>query len=204
MNMEHGFELSIEEFTNPIRKYYTRWAEELINICYSQSNIVEKFVKKLCETERLFISGEGRSGLVGQFSGNRFMHTGLDVYYVQAPLVPAIRKDDVLIAISGSGETDSVVNSIKKAKKYNAITLGITAKKDSTVYKKASYTFLIPSRTKDDRSYNDVILESREPISYLGSEFEIKALMFLELLANCRAKRLGITENDMRERHSNF
>jgi hypothetical protein len=38
----------------------------------------------------------------------------------------------------------------------------------------------------------------------MGSKFEIKAMLFSELIYNVVALELGITESEMKRRHSNF
>ena len=54
---------------------------------------------------RVFITGAGRSGLVGRFFVMRLVHLGKSAFVVGETTTPAINEGDLLIAISGSGNT---------------------------------------------------------------------------------------------------
>ena len=46
----------------------------------------------------------------------RLMHLGLSAYVVGETISPAIYADDCILAISGSGETNTVVNAVEISK----------------------------------------------------------------------------------------
>jgi len=194
----------IHEFMSPIDKYFKKWDEELKEELVANEETVKEILKYFVTCKRIFISGEGRSGLIGKFSGNRLMHTGIDVFYVQDGLAPAITEEDLLLAISGSGETSSVVIHAMNAKKIGAKVVAITAREDSTLTKYCDCALVLRGRTKDDKSYNDVTLKDNPPITYMGTQFEYKALCTLEMFANARAKFYGMKEEDMKRRHQNI
>ena len=62
----------------------------------------------------------GRSKLVGNFLGMRLMHCGYDVAMVGEIVTPSIKSGDLLVVISGSGETDQLIAFTKKAKEIGA------------------------------------------------------------------------------------
>jgi len=68
--------------------------------------------------KRLFVMGAGRSGLVVKGFAMRLMHLGFNVYVVGETVTPAVETDDLLIVISGSGETKSIneMSALAKAK----------------------------------------------------------------------------------------
>lgn len=74
-------------------------------------------VDMLDQAKRIFISGAGRSKLVGNFFAMRLMHGGYDVSVVGEIVTPSIKAGDLLIIISGSGETEQLIALPKKPRK---------------------------------------------------------------------------------------
>ncbi len=66
----------------------------------------EKLTAMLDEAGRIFIAGAGRSKLVGNFFAMRLVHGGYNVNVVGEIVTPSIKAGDLLIIISGSGETE--------------------------------------------------------------------------------------------------
>ncbi|HII81332.1 MAG TPA: SIS domain-containing protein, partial [Methanosarcina sp.] len=71
---------------------------------------IKKMLQKILDGERVFVMGAGRSGLVAKAFAMRLMHLGFSVYVVGETTTPAVRPADVVIAISGSGETHSIAD----------------------------------------------------------------------------------------------
>ena len=80
----------------------------------------EQMTEMFDGARRIFISGAGRSKLVGNFLGMRLMHSGYDVSMVGEIVTPSIKDGDLLIIISGSGETEQLVAFTNKAKSVGA------------------------------------------------------------------------------------
>jgi 6-phospho-3-hexuloisomerase len=66
---------------------------------------------RILSAKSIFIFGVGRSGLVGQTFAIRLVQLGLQVSFVGAMTTPIIKKDDLLILISNTGNTMSVVTT---------------------------------------------------------------------------------------------
>ncbi|MDD1633694.1 MAG: 3-hexulose-6-phosphate synthase, partial [Methylococcaceae bacterium] len=92
-----------------------------------------KLTNMLDSANRIFVSGAGRSGLVCKFFAMRLMHSGYDVSVVGEIVTPSIKRGDLLIIISGSGETEQLIAFTKKAKEVGANILLITTKAESTI-----------------------------------------------------------------------
>ena len=69
------------------------------------SATVTQLAKSLLDCHRVFVVGEGRSGLAIQMAAMRLMHLGLEVHVVGEVTAPSIETGDLLIACSGSGNT---------------------------------------------------------------------------------------------------
>jgi 6-phospho-3-hexuloisomerase len=69
---------------------------------------LERFVSLLADVNRIFVVGEGRSGLTVRMFAMRLMHLGTACMSGETT-TPALRRDDLLIACSGSGTTSGVL-----------------------------------------------------------------------------------------------
>jgi len=148
----------------------------------------------LDQAKRVFISGAGRSKLVGNFFAMRLMHGGYDVSVVGEIVTPSIKAGDLLIVISGSGETEQLVAFTKKAKEVGAKIALISAKDDSTIGDLADVTLQIGR----SEQYGKV---KGMP---MGTVFELSTLLFLEATISHVIHDKGIAEEEMRSRHANL
>jgi 6-phospho-3-hexuloisomerase len=85
-----------------------------------QEDAVRQFLAALQESKRIFVFGEGRSGLVMRCFAMRLMQLGFTVHVVGEATTPAITASDALIACSGSGETHVTCLFAEQAKAVGA------------------------------------------------------------------------------------
>mgnify|MGYP006277099419 CR=1 FL=1 len=95
-----------------------------------------------CTKGRVVVSGVGKSGHIGRKIAATLASTGTPSFFVHAAEaghgdLGAITADDVLIAISYSGESEEVVNIATFAKRFGAKIIGITRSASSSVGKLA-------------------------------------------------------------------
>jgi 6-phospho 3-hexuloisomerase len=154
----------------------------------------EKLVEMLDKAKRIFIAGAGRSKLVGNFFAMRLVHGGYDVSVVGEIVTPSIKAGDLLIIISGSGETEQLIAFTKNAKKVGASIVLISAKASSTIGDMADGVFQIGKQ----ELYGKVVGMP------MGTVFELSTLCFLEALISHIIWEKGIPEEIMRERHANL
>lgn len=150
--------------------------------------------KMLDKANRVFVSGAGRSGQIGKFFAMRLMHSGYDVSVVGEIVTPSIKRNDLLVIISGSGETEQLIAFAKSAKKVGADILLITTKADSTIGDLADAVFQIGR----PELYSKVVGMP------MGTVFELSTLSFLEAFISHIIHEKGIPEEVMRERHANM
>lgn len=153
-----------------------------------------KLVKLLDGAKRIFIAGAGRSKLVGNFFAMRLVHSGYDVSVVGEIVTPSIKNGDLLIIISGSGETEQLIAFTKSAKKVGANIILISAKASSTIGDMADAVFQIGN----SEQYGKVLGMP------MGTVFELSTLIFLEATISHVIHDKGIPEEIMRERHANL
>ncbi|MDD5274281.1 MAG: 6-phospho-3-hexuloisomerase [Methylovulum sp.] len=153
-----------------------------------------KLTQLLDNAKRIFIAGAGRSKLVGNFFAMRLVHGGYDVSVVGEIVTPSIKSGDLLIIISGSGETEQLVAFTKSAKKIGANIVLISAKSESTIGDMADAVFQIGHAEQYGKVFG----------MPMGTVFELSTLLFLESTISHIIHDKGIPEEIMRERHANL
>ncbi len=181
-------------------------AQHVENIANSlDKRQVNALVKSLEKANKVFVYGAGRSGLVARAFAMRLMHLGINVFVIGETVTPAIEEGDLLITISGSGETTSVVNAAKIARDAKAKVALITSYPNSSVGKLADCVVVVKGRTKL-RGDKDFLMRQIKGEHYslapLGTLFEISGLVFLDSLVAELMARLGKSEDYMRMRHA--
>lgn len=159
---------------------------------------LKRFASDLSQANRIFVIGEGRSGLMAKSFAMRLMHLGATVYVVGETITPSIQKGDVLVAISGSGKTKSVVWTSEKAKEIGCRVMGITTDLSSALAQHATVNLHIPAATKY-RKENE--LESIQP---LGSLFDQCAHIVFDTICLYYSEFNLIEHNQAFKQHSNL
>jgi 6-phospho-3-hexuloisomerase len=172
-------------------------------------NQVECLIQMIQETKdkKIFVVGMGRSGFVGRAFALRLMNLGFNVYFLGETITPAAGKDDLVIAISGTGMTKLVVSAASAARDIGAKIVAITSYQESQLGKMADQLVLVKGRTKmgwprEEDYLARQILGEREPLSPLGSVFENNCMVFLDGLVVELMYRMKKDENDLRSRHA--
>ena len=146
---------------------------------------VNRFLQVIKKANRVYVMGEGRSGLVAKSFAMRLARLGKIVYVVGETVTPAVGENDLLIAISGSGETKTVLETVKISRVMRAKVVCLTASPDSPLTKLSHLVIVIPAQLPK-RLGN--IYQLRELIGVperppQASMFELASLMFLEVTA---------------------
>lgn len=137
---------------------------------------VEDFIQKMTRAGSIFFSAQGRSGFILRSFCMRLMHLGFQVYFCGETISPAIVQDDLLIVLSGSGETPSTLEAIHRAKKQTAVTYGILGNMDSAIADQVDNCIHLPGTTK--------LCRDSEPdsLQMAGSLFEQSAFLLFEAI----------------------
>lgn len=170
-----------------------------------RSEQVDGFIDALLGAKRVFVVGAGRSGLVVRAFAMRLMHLGIDVHVIGETITPALRDDDFLVALSGSGKTSFAVSAAKIAKRIGTKIAVITSYPRSTLAKLADHIVTLPGRTKIAamESYLDrQIVGEYESLAPMGTLFEVTALVFLDSVVASLIVKLGRKEEELRARHA--
>jgi arabinose-5-phosphate isomerase len=98
---------------------------------------------------RLIVTGLGKSGHVGRKVAATFASTGTPAFFVHAAEAShgdlgMITADDVIMALSWSGEQPEMKNLITYAKRFRIPLIAITAESESTLAKAADIALTLP------------------------------------------------------------
>jgi len=172
-----------------------------------RSEQVNRFIAALLDAKRVFVVGAGRSGLVVRAFAMRLMHLGIDVHVIGETITPALRGDDLLVALSGSGKTSFAVSTAKIANRIGTKIVVITSYPRSPLAKLANHIVTLPGRTEiaSTKSYLDrQIVGEYESLAPMGTLFEVTALVFLDSVVASIMVKLGRKEEELRARHANI
>jgi len=142
----------------------------------------------------IFLAGAGRSALVCKNFAMRLMHSGYVVNVVGETVTPSIRDGDLLIVISGSGETQQLAAFTQKAKDVGAKSILISSRVESTIGDMVDMVFNIGRPNMYEKVHG----------MPMGSIFELSTLIFLESVISYIIHEQKLTEEDMRALHANM
>jgi 6-phospho-3-hexuloisomerase len=154
-------------------------------------------LKYIDPNKRLFITGEGRSGFMAKSFGMRLMHLGLQVYIVGETITPSLSEGDIIIAISGSGTTKSVLQTVNKGRELNCSILAITTDPEAELSKQADEVFIIPAATKNRKEHE---AKSIQPLSSL---FDQSVHIVCDTICLKYANKQALSHQSVLARHSN-
>ena len=167
---------------------------------------IDEFEDIIINSKNIFVTGAGRSGLAAKAFAMRLMHLGLSAYVVGETISPAIYEDDCIVAISGSGETNTIVSAAKIAKNRGSKVLALTSYPESTLGHLADSYILVKGRTKkevDDENYmKRQIHGNYTSLTPLGTAFELTTLVFLDAIVSELMEKMQQTESDLKARHT--
>src|SRR5574344_411857 len=138
---------------------------------------------------RTIVTGMGKSGHIGRKISATLTSTGTPSYFLH----PAesthgdsgiITRDDVVIAISNSGETAELLNLLPLIKRFNVPLIAMSGNPNSTLAKSGDY-------------FLDISVEKEAcPLGKAPTASTTATLAFGDALAICLLKRRGFTTED--------
>ena len=126
----------------------------------------------------------------------RLAHIGMDIRVVGETTTPAIAGGDLLVAVSGSGETGVTLYVAGAAAKAGADVAAVVADGSSALARLAEIVLVIPGMVKTGKGMQS----SQMP----GSLFEQSAFLALDAIVADLAAERGQSHEAMRRRHANL
>jgi len=161
--------------------------------------MAETLIQEVEAAPRIFGCASGRSGFILRGYLMRLMHLGYTVYFVGETTTPRIRPGDLLVVMSGSGETAWPREMQRRANSVGARTLALTAHPDSTIGREAQVVITIPGTTKLTRT------QETASVQCPGSLFEQATFLFLEaVVLLLYQRRSGHNQGEILDRHADL
>ena len=151
-------------------------------------------VHHIDKCQHLVITGMGKSGIIGKKIASTFSSLGLPTLFIHAAEAShgdlgMIVKNDTVIAISNSGETEEVLKLLPSFKRINCTLVAVTGKPESTLAKCSDYVLNVGVQ-EEACSIDLVPTASTTATLALGDAL---AVAFMELR--------GIKEEDFAQNH---
>ncbi len=123
------------------KKVLEKEAEAVAGLIEKLDSNFEKAVEIIYESKgRVVVTGMGKSGLVGKKIAATLASTGTPAFFLHPAEaihgdLGMVTSDDVIIAISNSGETDELIGLVPFLKRFNVNLISMTGNHDSTLSK---------------------------------------------------------------------
>ena len=165
---------------------------------------IKEVIDQILNAKKIFLLGAGRSGLVGKAFAMRLMHLGLNVFVVGETNTPSVEKGDLLVVVSGSGETRSVVGLAQIGKDLGAKIISITSNPNSTSARNADVLIVLGAKVNtDDMDYLERQVRGRHrPLAPLGTLFEMTSMIFLDGVVAALMEITKKSAEDLKRRHT--
>lgn len=149
----------------------------------------------IAQTKRIFVAGQGRTGLIAKTFAMRLGHLGLTAHVVGETTTPAIAPGDLLIACSGTGAAQVTLVQVELANQVGARTLGVTWAKDSLLARACDEVVVLPVQEAE---------QDKQLKQFGGALFEQALLVYFDALAAALKEKLDVSGDQMRHRHANL
>ena len=146
---------------------------------------------------RIIISGMGKSGHIGQKMAATFASTGTPAFFVHPGEAShgdlgMLTKDDLLLAISNSGESREMADIISYSRRFGIPMIAITSSMESTMAKSADLTLLIPDKKTAPEAC---------PLGLAPTTSTTTTLALGDALAVALIERKGFSAEEFHNRH---
>ena len=147
---------------------------------------------------KIFCLGAGRSGLIARALANRLLHLGKQVWVIGDITTPPVDQNDLIIAVSSSGRSSSLVNTLEKAASIQARILLMTMADDSPAARLSDYCVILPGTSRLNQN------PSASSIQPVGSLFEQMAWLCADAVVLEARNRLRLSNEQMLQAHANL
>lgn len=143
---------------------------------------------------KIIITGMGKSGHIGKKIAASLASTGTPSFFVHPAEAShgdlgMISEDDVVLAISNSGESKELIDILNYCKRFGINLIAITKNPESSLAKAADIVLQIPNNGEAC------------PLGLAPTSSTTATLVLGDILTTCLIERKGFTKNDFNDRH---
>jgi len=170
-------------------------ANSILRLCEFLDENFEKAVSLICSSKgRLIVSGMGKSGLIGRKISATFASLGISSMFMHPAEaihgdLGMIKKDDIILALSNSGETHEVIRLVPFIKRLGGKIISLTGNMESYL-----------ADNSDISLYTGVKKEACQ-MNLAPTSSTTAALAMGDALAVAVSVKLGVKEQDFARFH---
>ena len=158
---------------------------------------ITELVEMITHSEKVFFVGVGRVLLSLEAIAKRLNHLGINTVVVGQITEPAITSKDLLIVVSGSGETGFPLFIASKAKSYGAKVAHIGTSKECSMKKYTDLFVKIPASNKKNSN-------EKKSVQPMTSLFEQSLLILGDAIAMTIIAKKHIDIPNLWQYHANL
>jgi arabinose-5-phosphate isomerase len=180
----------MENLINIAKKVLKTEADAVNGLIEKLDSSFEKAVTILYESKgRVVVTGMGKSGLVGKKIAATLSSTGTPAFFMHPGEAShgdlgMVTSDDVIIAITNSGETEEVINLLPFLKRFNVKLIVLTGNAQSTLSRAA------------DAVLNVSVKEEACPLGFVPTSSTTAALAMGDAIAVAILVKRGLKAED--------
>lgn len=182
--------MTVKSINDLAKEVLTIEANSILKLIDNIGDNFDKAIELLYNCKgRVIVTGMGKSGLIGKKIAATLSSTGTPSYFLH----PAesthgdsgiITREDVVIAISNSGETQELMNLLPLIKRFGVPMVGMTGKMESTLAKSSDVVL-------------DISVEREAcPLNKAPTASTTATLAMGDALAVCLLEKRGFTKED--------
>ncbi len=157
---------------------------------------IYKVIDILKKDNFIFVDGEGRSGFQAKSFAMRLMHIGYKSYVLGETITPALKEENIYIAISGSGTTKNTLSNARAAKELGLKVIAVTSKRNSPLGEIADTILEVPGKVKSD--------DDKGSIQLLSSLFDQATHIVLDWICLLLSRRDNLSNMEVLNNHVNI
>ena len=164
-----------------------------------QEPAAEELIALILRARRIFVTGKGRSGYVGNCLAMRLMQMGFEAHVPGEASCPHTGRGDLMIAISCSGTTVTTVELARIARESGVKVVAVTAVPDSPLAGLAHHLIVVPVTAGGVKRRYRYVLGP-----YNNTLFEEAMLLYFDAMVFSMLTRRGIPKRRLHQRHTNL
>jgi 6-phospho 3-hexuloisomerase len=174
-------------------KVLSEYLKDFSDCLDHQAAELDRFYALIEKCGAIHLYGKGRTANSAISLALRLKHFGYNVWFIGDVVKERIKRGDLVILFSGSGETSEVVTVAKRSKQDGAKVVAITSYRKSTLGKYSDLIILLPGGLEKSKGWEYLEAQiapqtKRDQLFYGGGEFETVAYLFQETLVSALGK----------------
>lgn len=169
---------------------YGRFADKVFDSIEKMEPMIDHLAEQIDSARTIHVYGFGRSGSAALAMAIRLRHLlapEKQVFWLGDHVRDPIRKDDLAIFFSRSGERDDVLSHLRNATTSGAYCIAVTGSPDSVLARESHQSVVLPALGGG--------------IPYGGGDFELAAWIFQEIFLTAYGRARGIPDWKVTENH---